>query len=84
LWNAEFLYEDSLINKKFIAGPRKMRLAGHVACMGDMRNVNKIFGVKPERKRPLGRHKRRWEDIIRIDFRENGVRRRELHESDSG
>jgi hypothetical protein len=27
---------------------------------------------KPERKRPLGRPRRRWEDNIRIDLREIG------------
>jgi hypothetical protein len=27
---------------------------------------------KPERKRPLGRPRRRWEDGIRIDLREIG------------
>jgi hypothetical protein len=30
------------------------------------------FGGKPEGKRPLGRPRRRWEDRIRIDFREIG------------
>jgi hypothetical protein len=25
---------------------------------------------KPEEKRPLGRHRRRWEDNIKMDFQE--------------
>jgi hypothetical protein len=30
------------------------------------------FGRKSERKRPLGRPRRRWKDNIRMDFREIG------------
>jgi hypothetical protein len=40
--------------------------------MGEMRNAYKIFVVKPEGKRPLGRPRRRWEDNIRLDLREIG------------
>jgi hypothetical protein len=48
---------------------RMMRWAGHVARMGDARGVYREVGT-PEGKRPLGRHKRRWEDNIKLDFRE--------------
>jgi hypothetical protein len=34
---------------------RKMRVAEHVARMGDKRNAYRIFVEKPEGKRPLGR-----------------------------
>jgi hypothetical protein len=34
---------------------RRMRLAGHVARMGEERKVYKILVGKPEGKRPLGR-----------------------------
>jgi hypothetical protein len=30
------------------------------------------FGGKPQRKEPLVRPRRRWEDGIRMDLRENG------------
>ena len=43
---------------------RRMRLAGHVARMGEGRRVYRILVGKPERKRPLGRPMRRWEDNI--------------------
>jgi hypothetical protein len=33
---------------------RRMRWAGHVASMGEMRNEYIIFVGKPEWKRPLG------------------------------
>jgi hypothetical protein len=49
-----------------------MRWDGKVACMGDTRNAYKILAGKPEEKRQLGRPWRRWEDNIRIDFREMG------------
>jgi hypothetical protein len=40
--------------------------------MGEMRNAYNISVGKPEGKTPLGRHRRRWEDNIRIDLREIG------------
>jgi hypothetical protein len=49
---------------------RRMRLAGHVARMGEKRKVYKVLLGKPEEKRPLGRPRRRWEDGIRMDLRE--------------
>jgi hypothetical protein len=38
--------------------------------MGKGRKVYKVFVGKPERKKPLGRPRHRWEDGIRLDFRE--------------
>jgi hypothetical protein len=37
---------------------------------GEVRNTYKILVGKPEGKRPVGRHRRRWEDNIEVDFRE--------------
>jgi hypothetical protein len=51
---------------------RRMRWAGHVARMGERRNVYRVSVGKPERKRPIERPRRRWEDGIRMDLRENG------------
>jgi hypothetical protein len=53
---------------------RRLGWAGHVARMGEERNVYRVLMVKPERKRPLGRPRRRWEDGIRMDLREIGWR----------
>jgi hypothetical protein len=52
---------------------RRMRWAGHVACMGEGRGVYRVLVGKPEGKRPLGRHRRRWENNIKMDLREMGV-----------
>jgi hypothetical protein len=38
--------------------------------MGVLRNANSIFDGKPVGKGQLGRPSRRWEDNIRMDFRE--------------
>jgi hypothetical protein len=51
---------------------KRMRWAGHVARMGETRNAYGILVGKPERKRPLGRARRRWVDNIKIDLREIG------------
>jgi hypothetical protein len=47
-----------------------MRLAGHVARIGERRGVYRIFMGKPEGKRPFGRNGRRWENNIKIDLKE--------------
>jgi hypothetical protein len=49
---------------------RRMRWAGHVACMGEERKVYIVLMGKPEGKRPLGRPRRRGEDGIRMDLGE--------------
>ena len=36
----------------------------------------KILTGKPTEKRPLGRHKRRWEDNIRMELKEIGINTR--------
>jgi hypothetical protein len=43
---------------------RRMRWAGYVACMGEMRNAYEILVGKPEGKRPLGRLGGRWEEDL--------------------
>jgi hypothetical protein len=47
---------------------RRMRLAGHVARMGEKRIAYRILVGKPEGKIPLGRPRRRWADNIKIDL----------------
>ena len=51
---------------------RRMRWAGHVASMGEERGVYRVLVGKPERKRPLGRPRRRWVVNIRTDLQEVG------------
>jgi hypothetical protein len=43
---------------------RRIRLAGHVARMGERRGTYRVLVGKPEGKIPLGRPRRRWEDNI--------------------
>jgi len=51
---------------------RRLRWAGYVARMGEERGVCKVLVGKPEGKRPLGRPRRRWVGIIRMDLQEVG------------
>jgi len=46
---------------------------GHVACMEKLRKAYKILIKKLEGKRPLGRHRHRWEDNIKMDLKEIGM-----------
>jgi hypothetical protein len=50
----------------------RMSWAGHVARMGEGRNLYRVLVGKPEEKRPLVRPKRRVEDGIKLDLREIG------------
>jgi hypothetical protein len=47
-----------------------MRWAGHVARMGEKRNMYRLLVRKPEGKRPLGREIRRWIDNFKMDVLE--------------
>jgi hypothetical protein len=47
----------------------KNEMVGHVARMGDGRGVYRVLVGKSEGKRPLGRPRRRWEDLLRWIFR---------------
>jgi hypothetical protein len=40
--------------------------------MGEMRNAYRTLVGKPERKRPLGKHRLRGEGNIKVDLREKG------------
>jgi len=51
---------------------RRLRWAGHVACMGEKRGVYTVLVGKPEGKRPLGKPGHRWQDNIKMDLREMG------------
>jgi hypothetical protein len=51
----------------------RMRWAGHVARMGEKRNVYRILVGKPDRMRPLGRLRHRWMDNIKMDLLQIGL-----------
>jgi hypothetical protein len=38
--------------------------------MGDRRGAYRVLVERPEGKRPLGRHGRKWEDDIEMDLQE--------------
>jgi hypothetical protein len=64
------LYSSSNIIRQIKS--RRMRWAGHVARIGEERNVYRVLVGKPEGKRSLGTPRRRWEYGIRMDLRETG------------
>ena len=55
-----------------VINSRRMRWAGNVARMGEERGVYRVLVGKPEGRRPLGRHRRRCVDNIRMDLQELG------------
>jgi hypothetical protein len=67
------LYSSS--NIVTVIKARRMRWAGHVARIGERKGVYRILVVRPEWKRSLERHRRKWEDNIKIDLREIVIER---------
>jgi hypothetical protein len=51
---------------------RRTTSVGHVARMGERRDVYRVLVEKPDGKKPLGRPNRRWEDNIKMDLQEVG------------
>ena len=45
-------------------------MGGACSAYGEKRGVYRVLVGKPERKRPLGRPRRRWKDNIKTDFQE--------------
>jgi hypothetical protein len=65
------LYSSPNIVRVIIS--RRMRWAGHVACMGEGRGVYSVSIGRPEGKSPLGRPRRRWQDNIKMNLKEIGI-----------
>jgi len=62
------LYSSPIIIR--VTKLRRMRWAGHVAHMGERRGVYRVLVGKPEGNSPHGRHRRRWDDKIKMDLQE--------------
>jgi hypothetical protein len=74
------VFENRVLRRIF--GPKRDEVTGDqvkedemsrsCSTNGEKRNAYRILVGKPERKRPLGRLRRRWGDNIKIDHRETG------------
>jgi hypothetical protein len=73
LHNDELHSLYSSLNIVRLIKSRRLRWAGHVACMGEGRGVYRVLIGRPEGKRPLGRPRHRWEDNIKMNLREIGI-----------
>jgi hypothetical protein len=58
---------------------RIIRWAGHVARIGEGKGVYRVLVGNPERKRPLGRPRRRWDNNIKMNLQEVGCGGMELN-----
>jgi hypothetical protein len=84
LHNDELHSLYSSLNIVRVIKSRRVRWAGHVARMMEGRGVYRVLVGRPERKRALGKHRRRWEDNIKLDLREIGIDGDELDSAGSG
>jgi hypothetical protein len=62
------LYSTNFIR---VIKSRRMKLVRHAARMGEMTNAYNILVGKHLRKRQLGRPRRRWEDNIKMNLKNN-------------
>jgi hypothetical protein len=62
----------SLPNIVLVVKSRRMKCAGHVACMVDDRGVHRVLVGRPKGKKPLGRPRRRREDNFKRDLQKVG------------
>jgi hypothetical protein len=56
---------------------RRLRWAGHVACMGQKRQAYRVLVGRPEGRRALGRPRSRWEDNIKMELQKNARERKD-------
>jgi hypothetical protein len=66
------LYPSPLPSIIRVIKARRMRWAGHVVRMGEVRGAYNILVGRPEGRRPLVRPRRRWEDNIKMALGEMG------------
>ena len=72
LHNRELYNLYSSTNIIWVIKSRRMRWVGQVARMGNKKRVYRVWVGRPERRRPLGRPRRRWEDNIKMYLQEVG------------
>ena len=53
---------------------KRLRYFGHVKRMSSTRNPNLVLGSHVHGHRPTGRPAKRWEDCVRSDCQERGLR----------
>jgi hypothetical protein len=73
LHNEELHDLYSLHNIVRVVKSRIMILAGCVSSVGEERGVHGVLMGKPKRKRPLERHRHRWQDKIKKHLQEGVV-----------
>jgi hypothetical protein len=73
LWHLPVFY--TVLNlAKYYSGNQieKNEMGGACSTYGEKRDAYRILVGRPERRRPLGRLRRRWEDNIKMDLEEVG------------
>jgi hypothetical protein len=66
------LYSSPSIITSRMIKLRRRRWAGHIARMGEKKDVYRLLVGKPEGKRPLRKPRRSWVDNVKMDLKEIG------------
>jgi hypothetical protein len=70
LHNEELYDLYSLLNIIWVIKSRRMRRLRQGASVGERKSAYRVLVGKPEGRRPLGRHRHKWEDNMKIDLRD--------------
>ena len=82
--NRLFGLDINMSNIVRVTKSRRLKWARHVATMEEGRSAFRILTGKSRGKKPLGRHRRRWKDNIRMDLKEVGINMRNWVDSAQG
>ena len=65
------LHNEELLTKYYLVDQsRRLRWAGHVACMVDRSGAYRVLVGESEGKKPFGSPRCRWEHNIKMDLQE--------------
>jgi hypothetical protein len=62
----------STLNIIWVIKTRRIRWMGHVACISQRRKAHRAVLGKPEGEKLLRGSRYRWEDNVKMDFKETG------------
>ena len=79
VWWADFVRNDDIrarldqppVSSKLRSA--RMKWLGHVERMGEERQVNRIFKADMQRRKPMGRPRTKWKDVLLRDLERSGL-----------
>jgi hypothetical protein len=71
-FNKELLEETEMTPIKYYIRGQRIQWFGHIMCGSDVKIIKTVMPWKPMDKRPQGRPRKRWMDIVEEDLKRIG------------